>query len=112
PRDKAALVDPDAWWVERRILSRELVDRGDIKTAYSLVAGHSAETVNNIVDAEFHAGWYALRGLNDPQPAAGHFARIAEVAAGPIAMSRAYYWLGRAAEAGSGGDAVTYYRRA
>ena len=34
PTDREALVDPDAWWVERRVLSRELVDLGDMKTAY------------------------------------------------------------------------------
>ena len=67
PTDKAALVDPDAWWIERRVLSRELVDAGDIKTAYRLAAAHSAESPSNAVDAEFHAGWYALRGLNDAQ---------------------------------------------
>ena len=63
PRDAATLVDPDAWWIERRMLSRDLVDQGDIKTAYKVVDAHSAEKPDNIVDAEFHAGWYALRGL-------------------------------------------------
>jgi soluble lytic murein transglycosylase len=112
PRDKASLVDPDEWWVERRVLSRELVDQGDIKTAYKLVAAHSAEKTANIVEAEFHAGWYALRGLNDPKTAAKHFQRIAEVADGPIGLSRAYYWLGRTAEAGGPGDAAAYYKKA
>jgi soluble lytic murein transglycosylase len=112
PRDATALVDPDAWWVERRILSRDLVDQGDFKAAYRLVAAHSAEKVENIVDAEFHAGWYALRGLNDAKTAARHFSRIADLANGPITMSRAYYWLGRAAEAGGGGEASSYYRTA
>ena len=112
PRDKAALVDPDAWWAERRVLSRELVDKGDVKTAYRIVAAHSAESPTNAADAEFHAGWYALRGLNDAKTAAPHFARIAEVAGGPISLSRAYYWLGRAAEAGGPGNAKDYYARA
>jgi soluble lytic murein transglycosylase len=112
PRDAAQLVDPDAWWTERRILSRDLVDQGDMKTAYKVVAEHSAEKPENIVDAEFHAGWYALRGLNDAKTAARHFARIAEVATGPIGMSRAYYWMGRAAEAGADGDATAYYKTA
>ena len=110
PQDKASLVDPDAWWIERRVLSRELIDAGDMKTAYRLVAAHSAESPSNAVDAEFHAGWYALRGLNDAQTAAKHFSRIAEIADGPISLSRAYYWLGRAAEAGGPGDAKAYYR--
>lgn len=112
PRDREALVDADAWWVERRVLSRELLDIGDTRTAYRIAAAHAAESPTNAADAEFHAGWYALRGLNDPDTAAKHFARIAEVANGPISLSRAYYWLGRAAEAGGPGKASAYYERA
>ncbi|WP_315919523.1 lytic transglycosylase domain-containing protein [Mesorhizobium sp. SP-1A] len=112
PTERAALVDADAWWVERRTLSRELVDLGDMKTAYEIVAAHSAESPANAADAEFHAGWYALRGLNDPKTAAKHFARIADLAQGPITLSRAYYWLGRAAEAGGPGSAGDYFGKA
>lgn len=112
PTDRAALVDPDAWWIERRVLSRELVDAGDVKTAYRIVAAHAAESAANAADAEFHAGWYALRGLNDPNAAAKHFGRIAALGQGPITLSRAYYWLGRAAEAGGPGDAKAYFGQA
>lgn len=112
PSDHAALIDPDAWWVERRVLSRELMDLGDMKTAYAIVAAHAAESPASAADAEFHAGWYALRGLGDPQTAARHFARIAALAQGPISLSRAYYWLGRAAEAGGPGDAAACFERA
>lgn len=112
PTDRAALVDPDAWWVERRVLSRELMDAGEIKDAYRVAAAHAAESTASAVDAEFHAGWYALRGLNDARTAARHFSRIAELADGPISRSRAYYWLGRAAEAGGPGDAKAYFSKA
>ncbi|TIN73374.1 MAG: lytic transglycosylase domain-containing protein, partial [Mesorhizobium sp.] len=112
PTDRDALVDPDAWWVERRVLSRELVDQGDMKTAYKIVATHAAESAANAADAEFHAGWYALRGLNDPKTAASHFARIANLAQEPMTLSRAYYWLGRAAEVGGPGNAKDYFARA
>ncbi|MEO5758912.1 MAG: lytic transglycosylase domain-containing protein [Mesorhizobium sp.] len=112
PADRESLVDPDAWWVERRVLSRELVDQGDIKTAYRIVAAHAAESAANAADAEFHAGWYALRGLNDPKLAATHFTRIAELAQGPMTLSRAYYWLGRAAEVGGPGSAKDYFAQA
>ena len=112
PTDRDALVDPDAWWVERRVLSRELVDQGDMKTAYRIVAAHAAESAANAAEAEFHAGWYALRGLNDPKIAATHFARIADLAQGPMSLSRAYYWLGRAAEVGGPGNAKDYFARA
>lgn len=112
PNDRVALVDPDAWWIERRVLSRELVDKGDMKTAYRIVAAHMAESPTNAADAEFHAGWYALRGLNDPAKAAEHFSRIASLAQGSLSLSRAYYWLGRAAEAGGPGDAKNYFNKA
>lgn len=112
PSDRSALIDPDAWWAERRVLSRELVDQGDMKTAYRIVAAHAGETAANAADAEFHAGWYALRGLNDPATAAKHFERIAGLAQGPISLSRAYYWLGRAAAAGGPGSARDYFSRA
>ena len=112
PTDRDALVDPDAWWVERRVLSRALVDQGDWKTAYRIVAAHAAESPASAAEAEFHAGWYALRGLNDPGTASGHFARIADLAQGPMSLSRAYYWLGRAAEVGGPGDAKDYFTKA
>lgn len=111
PRKASVLVDPDAWWVERRILSRELLDLGKSQLAYRLAAAHAAETPTMAAEAEFHAGWYALRALNQPKLAAPHFAKITQISARPISASRAYYWLGRAAEAGSGGDARAYYRR-
>ena len=89
PTDRAAVIDPDAWWVERRVLSRELVDHGDMKTAYRIAAAHAAESPANAADAEFHAGWYAFRGLNDPKTGAKHFARIAEIAEGAdLAVAR------------------------
>ncbi|QDB98932.1 lytic transglycosylase domain-containing protein [Mesorhizobium sp. 8] len=112
PTDRAALVDPDAWWVERRVLSRALADQGDMKTAYRIAAMHAAESPASAVEAEFHAGWYALRGLKDPVTAASHFSRIVSLAQGPISLSRGYYWLGRAAEAGGPGDAKAYFAKA
>ena len=62
-------IDGDAWWVERRILSREFLDKGDPKTAYRIAAGHSAESRAPTAEAEFHAGWYALEYLKDPNTA-------------------------------------------
>jgi soluble lytic murein transglycosylase len=50
------------------------------------------------VEQEFTAGWIALRFLKDPTTAAHHFARIAATS-NPIALARAGYWRGRAAEA-------------
>lgn len=110
PKDPAALGNPDAWWNERRIISRKLFELGKAQIAYNLAAGHAAESPAMAAEAEFHAGWYALRGLRQAKLAAPHFARIAEISSGPISASRAFYWMARAAEAG-GGDGTADYRR-
>ena len=112
PRDDAALISPGQWWDEERIVSRGLLDKGDFKTAYRLVANSVAHSDVDKVDAEFHAGWYALRGLMDPATAEKHFRRIVEISSSPLSLSRGYYWLGRAAEAGGPGKASQFYAQA
>lgn len=112
-RDPNMIVDPDAWWVERRMISRSLADAGNARLAYAIAAGHSAESSALRAEAEFHAGWYALEYLRDPQTAARHFAAIASVSTMPLSLSRAEYWLGRAAAAGGNRDlAATHFQRA
>ncbi len=112
PRDKHALVDPGEWWTEQRIVSRGLLDEGDFRGAYRIAAHHAASEATDIVDAEFHAGWYALRALEEPATAARHFRKILEASSRPISASRAWYWLGRAAEAGDPGKSDEYFANA
>ncbi|MFN3548900.1 MAG: transglycosylase SLT domain-containing protein [Mesorhizobium sp.] len=111
-RDAQDLADPDAWWVERRVLSREMLDLDRPDLAYAIAAAHSAESPAMAADAEFHAGWYALAFLDQPQTALGHFERISSLTSGAISLSRAWYWMGRAMEAGAPGDAGVAYEQA
>ena len=71
PKSGGALIDPDAWWMERRSLSRELLDQGDAGPPTELASAHAAESPSNQADAEFHAGWYALRGSTSQLPPRG-----------------------------------------
>jgi soluble lytic murein transglycosylase len=113
PRDPAVLVDPDAWWVERRVLAREVILKRDYRTAYRIVAGHSAQSSALRAEAEFHAGWIALEFLNDPETATPHFTVIQTVSTMPLSRSRAEYWLGRAAAAaGNNAEAERQFRLA
>lgn len=119
--DRATLVDGDQWWVERRMIARKLLDQGDPKAAYAIARSHGADSSAQKIEAEFHAGWIALRFLDEPQTAARHFAEAARIAETPISVARAAYWQGRAAEAAGGGEearqhyekaaqhAITYY---
>jgi soluble lytic murein transglycosylase len=112
PRDRALLGDPDAWWVEARIISRALMDLGMAKDAYNLATAHLAETPDDIAEAEFHAGWYALRGLKEPKKAENHFKALLAASSKAHDQARAYYWLGRTAQAGGPGIAKNFYRKA
>jgi len=100
PKNPEALYNLDQWWLERRLLVRQLLDAHDAHAAYS-VARDAAPPMKGFyrVDAHFTAGWVALRYLHDPKTAAAHFARISEGTESPHALSRAGYWQGRAAEA-------------
>jgi soluble lytic murein transglycosylase len=112
PRDRTLLGDPDAWWVEARIVSRTLMDDGKAKDAYDLATAHLAETPDDIAEAEFHAGWYALRGLKDTKKAEDHFNALLKASAKAHDQARGYYWLGRTAQAGGPGVAKDFYRKA
>ena len=99
PRDPRLIIDGDAWWTERRLIARKLLDAGQFAAAYDLCARHSARSVSYRVEAEFHAGWIALRFLNDPAKAERHFELLMRIAETPIQKSRGAYWRGRALEA-------------
>lgn len=91
--------DPDEWWIERRIVSRDLIERGAAKLAYDVAAAQHGGDVETRQEAAFHAGWYALRFLNDPVRAIPHFQALQDLSGRPISRARAAYWLGRAEEA-------------
>src|SRR3984893_4267933 len=100
PRDAARLYNVDEWWIERRLLSRKMLDIGERRSAY-LIARDAALPARDIykTEQEFTAGWIALRFLSDPATAAQHFARIGVGSVNPTTLARAGYWRGRAAEA-------------
>ena len=100
PTDLAQVHDGEEWWVERRIMARKLLDLGDARSAYRVVAEAAEPTKENSrVERNFMAGWIALRFLDDPAAATTHFARIQEVSSHPTSLARSHYWLGRTAEA-------------
>ncbi len=100
PKDPSRLYNLDEWWIERRLLSRKMLDVGEHRTAY-LIARDAALPARDIykTEQEFTAGWIALRFLTDPATAAQHFARIGVGSVNPTTLARAGYWQGRAAEA-------------
>lgn len=97
PTDRDKILDAEAWWTERRLLARRaLGDKDAARDAYRLAAEHGLESGNSYADAEFLAGWIALRYLGDPATARRHFDRLRAAVDQPISVARAEYWLARA----------------
>jgi soluble lytic murein transglycosylase len=103
-----------AIWVERQVLSRKLLRLGNAAAAYRVAAQHGQPPdTAGFHDAEFLAGFIALRMLNDPSVAARHFAALGQDSSSIITQSRASYWRGRAASAqGRAAEAREHYTEA
>lgn len=108
---KAASDHLDAFWPERHQLARQQLRDGDAQGAYAVIAGHGQTDPAIVAEAEFLAGFIALRKLNDPAAAARHFTALAAASPAVLTQSRAFYWLGRA-KAASGGDGKADFTRA
>ncbi len=102
------------WWRERHIMARRMLfEEHDPQTAYALARDHRVADGADFVEAEWTAGWIALRQLDDPETALLHFNRVFVSSGTPISQSRGAYWLARAAEAmGNQGWADQWYAEA
>lgn len=89
---------PEEWWKERHIIARRLMERRNFSLAYKIVARHGLSPGFAYAQAEFLAGWLALRPLNNPAAAETHFKHLIQATNAPISQARGHYWLGRALE--------------
>ena len=95
-------VRPAAWWRERLVVARRLLSGGNPAIAYRLVQQQAASTgdVDDVdAEAEFLAGYIALRHRKDAAFAFDHFAHMLARVTSAHAKSRAAFWGGRAAAA-------------
>jgi len=97
-------VRPDLWWQERGILARRALQKGLVSRAYQVAADNGLERgTSQYADAQFLAGWIALRYLDDKETAAAHFQQLWDSVNSSMSKARGAYWAGRTAEAA--GDA-------
>ena len=111
----AALGRPEAWADRRAILARWLMRQGRPSEAYRVAANHFIQPggggASDYADLEFLAGFIALRRLDDPTAALGHFRSLLAAVRTPISLARANYWIGRAEEA-AGQDGTASFQAA
>jgi soluble lytic murein transglycosylase len=116
PSSLSSPVAQEAWWVEKRLVARQSLKtrtRDAWSTAYTLAKSHGFAKGQFLAEGEFLAGWIALRNLNDPSTALGHFKRLEAGADTRTDKARGAYWVGRTYEAlGDRGNADAAYGRA
>lgn len=87
------------WWKEQNYIARELLALRDFNSAYKVVKNHKLDpSTQEFADAEWFAGWLALRFLNKPDTALQHFKTLLAHVKGSISKSRGAYWSGRVHE--------------
>ncbi|MCE3254824.1 MAG: slt [Rickettsiaceae bacterium] len=104
--------NPDKWWPLRKLYGREMIKTKEYKDAYNIISNHGLEPKDtDFSDAEWTAGWIALRFLDKPKIAYNHFNNLYLNVSYPVSISRAAYWLGMAAlEMGDKKNAIDWYK--
>ena len=95
PIDAKTMVEPDEWWIERRLQIRYALRHNKPLEAYKIAARHGEISRKNKCDAEFLAGWIAFTRLGKTKAAARHFANERKFARSRTEIAKAEYWLGR-----------------
>jgi soluble lytic murein transglycosylase len=91
---------PDKWWSLRRLYGREMIKQRKFKMAYEIFANHNLPTSSvDFWEAEWTAGWIALRFNSKPQLAQKHFDYFYKNVSQPVTLARGAYWLGMSYEA-------------
>lgn len=103
----------DLMWTERKLMILTLIRDQDYQSAYDLARPHGMERGADFADAEFLAGWLALVHLDDAEAAMAHFTTLRNNVSTTVSVSRAAYWMARAADAlGDPNLAAQYYAEA
>ncbi|AIL65985.1 Soluble lytic murein transglycosylase precursor [Rickettsiales bacterium Ac37b] len=80
------------WWSLRSRYIRELLYVKDYHNAYKIAKNHHHDGRCSEVDAEWLAGWIALKFLNNPEQASRHFYTFYNNVKFPISLARGAYW--------------------
>jgi soluble lytic murein transglycosylase len=103
----------DGWLNEQQQVARDLLAAGHAADAYAVITQHGQTHGLAFAEAEFLAGWIALRHLKRPGDGIKHFQILYDGVKTDVSKSRAAYWMGRAMEAsGKPKDANEWYGRA
>jgi soluble lytic murein transglycosylase len=109
------MVRPELWSKERIILARRLLSEGKIDDAYAAISAHGLDNKHKSAfsEAEWLAGWIALRFMSNGKEALERFEGLYRTVVYPVSKARAAYWAGRAAKSiGNAAQANDWFQTA
>ncbi len=110
PRDE---IHNNQWWKLRNYFIRELTYKKMYRDAYKIASSHNNLHRADIVDAEWLAGWIALRLMKNPEISKKHFKMVADISTTCISKARGSYWHARSYdESGDQETARILYQKA
>lgn len=86
-------------WRERAIAVRGDLKARNYTRAYNLTAPHGMSSGADFAEAEWLAGWIALRLNGDAPRGLKHFETMTNGVGAPVSLTRGQYWTGRARDA-------------
>ena len=92
---------PDAkytLWQEQSRAIRHNINEGKYAEAYRLAIRHDFKSGFSFAQAEWTAGWIALKQFGNGGLALSHFSKLEKAVTAPISKARALYWMGRSYE--------------
>lgn len=96
---KAPSSNHGKWWKIKHRVIREFIEDKEFNKAYNVADNHGNEPGgSDYADAEWLAGWLALRFKNNPKLAYEHFYNMFKNVKFPVSRSRGAYWAARSAE--------------
>lgn len=98
------------WWKLKALFARNRLKFKHYASAYEIARNHNAIEAEDVSEAEFFAGWVALRYLKKTEVAHQHFHNMLKVVKQPISLAKAAYWLGRSSKDKK--EAHNWYREA
>jgi soluble lytic murein transglycosylase len=83
----------------KNIFAKNMIQQKRYSLAYNIAASHNGHCNMDKSDAQWLAGWIALKFLHNPELAYKHFSKMHKIVKKPIGRSRAAYWLGMSTKA-------------
>ncbi len=83
----------EVWWKIRNFAIRECINETKFPLAYKIALHHNLKSGKSFAEAEWMAGWIALRFMHKPDVALKHFENMYKAVKLGVSKAKAAYWL-------------------